>query len=88
MFVDDFLIDTQIPFSIYTCTIFEYFTRDYVRNIHLVKIPSVQQFLGFQIQSFGVFFLSTKNTHQIKIDKSYDDSVKLKRTEMDPFRLG
>ena len=23
-----------------------------------------------------------------KINKSYDDSVKLKRTEMDPFRLG
>ena len=24
----------------------------------------------------------------IKENKSYDDSVKLKRTEMDPFRLG
>ena len=25
---------------------------------------------------------------KIAFDKSYDDSVKLKRTEMDPFRLG
>ena len=25
---------------------------------------------------------------KIKDNKSYDDSVKLKRTEMDPFRLG
>ena len=25
---------------------------------------------------------------KLVVDKSYDDSVKLKRTEMDPFRLG
>ena len=28
------------------------------------------------------------NEGELINDKSYDDSVKLKRTEMDPFRLG
>ena len=28
------------------------------------------------------------NPRKKKWNKSYDDSVKLKRTEMDPFRLG
>ena len=29
-----------------------------------------------------------KEMRNVKFNKSYDDSVKLKRTEIDPFRLG
>ena len=34
-----------------------------------------------------VFLVESTKTHK-GVNKSYDNSVKLKRTEMDPFRLG
>ena len=53
----DFLIDTQIPFSIYTPQQFLNIlpeTEISCENIHLVNIPSVQQFLVFQNQNQSV----------------------------------
>ena len=49
-------------------------------------------FLAFHINYFynlwEEYISSMKYQYISKYDKSYDDSVKLKRTEMDPFRLG
>ena len=38
--------------------------------------------------SKGTFIWKIAGFVDHREDKSYDDSVKLKRTEMDPFRLG
>ena len=50
----------------------------------------VLMFLGYYSMEiwekmFSYFFWDLEYN---KFNKSYDDSVKLKRTEMDPFRLG
>ena len=76
-FVDDFLIDTQIPFSIYTPQQFlNILPETPCENIHLVNIPSVQQFLGFQNQNFCVFRVSTINTQHI-MSRMEEKSVKI-----------
>ena len=51
--------------------------------VEKVKVEGYLRFWGDIIDREG-----GRDKRKYKIDKSYDDSVKLQRTEIDPFRLG
>ena len=54
----------------------------------MLKLKELSVLFRKNIAPGGEISSARKEVSVSKKNKSYDDSVKLKRTEMDPFRLG